>query len=217
MGTFSDRVDGVTAHFEKAFFATLGKRPAYLDQASDSSIETYSTKSDSLKSDSRKSAKVATNVAIDEQDGLDSEADRRLDVTSEEAPQEPEEMTKKKRYFTFLKSPRFWLAFFVGQVLSLCITCTNTLTTEMGNAGTSMPLLQNMLNYALLAVVYNPVMWYKYGFKKWFKILVRDSWRFFFLAFVDVQGNYFVVLAYEYTNMLSAALLDNFANPKLDS
>lgn len=211
MGTFSDRVDGVTAHFEKAFFATLGKRPAYLDQASDSSIETYSTKSDSLKSDSRKSAKVATNVAIDEQDGLDSEADRRLDVTSEVAPQEPEEMTKKKRYFTFLKSPRFWLAFFVGQVLSLCITCTNTLTTEMGNAGTSMPLLQNMLNYALLAVVYNPVMWYKYGFKKWFKILVRDSWRFFFLAFVDVQGNYFVVLAYEYTNMLSAALLDNFA------
>lgn len=193
MNNFASKVDGVTAYFERAFFATLGKRPAYADQVSEHSIE-----SSSVKSSSGSISAVALDTVEDDDIVFGEEGDHAA-------------VPKKQRYFMFLRSPRFWLAFVIGQILSLCITCTNTLTTEMGNAGTSMPLFQNLLNYALLAVVYTPVMWYKYGFKKWFKILVRDSWRFFFLAFVDVQGNYFVVLAYEYTNMLSAALLDNFA------
>lgn len=197
MGRVSDKIDFCTSFFERAFFATLGKPPSYADQVSESSVETSS-----IKSKARSEVDVSIAPTDPEMERITEHPSSILTVPVDK---------KKHRYFQFLRSPRFWLAFFVGQILSLCITCTNTLTTEMGIAGTSMPLFQVLLNYALLAIVYNPFMWYKYGFQKWFKILVRDSWRFFFLAFVDVQGNYFIVLAYEYTNMLSAALLDNFA------
>ncbi|PVU93032.1 hypothetical protein BB561_003486 [Smittium simulii] len=36
---------------------------------------------------------------------------------------------------------------------------------------------------------------------------------YFFLALVDVEGNYFVVKAYEYTSLLHASLLDEWALP----
>lgn len=38
-----------------------------------------------------------------------------------------------------------------------------------------------------------------------------DGWKYFILAFFDVEGNYFTVLAYEYTNILSAQLINFWA------
>jgi solute carrier family 35 protein F1/2 len=37
---------------------------------------------------------------------------------------------------------------------------------------------------------------------------VRDGWKYFILSFLDVEGNYFTVLAYRYTNVLSAQLIN---------
>lgn len=117
----------------------------------------------------------------------------------------------EKRYFGFLRSKRFWIVLAHGQVLSLAITCTNTMTTEMSMEGNNIPAFQSLFTYAILFLIFMPYTIYRMGFKGFYKMFIRDCWKFFILGFADVQGNYFVVKAYQYTNILSAALLDNFA------
>lgn len=52
-------------------------------------------------------------------------------------------------------------------------------------------------------MVYTSYTLYRYGFRKWGRLVLRDGWRFFILAFLDVEGNYFIVLAYRYVSPLS--------------
>ena len=76
----------------------------------------------------------------------------------------------------------------------------------------SIPTFQTLLNYALMNLVFSPYTMHRYGFKKYcYNLLVRDGWRYFILAFVDVEGNYFTVLAYRYTTILSAQLINFWA------
>lgn len=77
--------------------------------------------------------------------------------------------------------------------------------------GTSIPAFQSFFNYVLLNLIYTTYTIYKYGFKSWLRLILRDGWRFFILAFFDVEGNYFVVLAYRYTTILSAQLINFWA------
>lgn len=42
-------------------------------------------------------------------------------------------------------------------------------------------------------------------------MLLKDGWKYIILSFLDVQGNYFTVLAYRYTTILSAQLINFFA------
>lgn len=49
---------------------------------------------------------------------------------------------------------------------------------------------------------------YRYGFKGWGRMVWKDGWRYLILAFLDVEGNYFTVLAYRYTTILSAQLIN---------
>lgn len=97
------------------------------------------------------------------------------------------------------------------QFLALCITSTNTLTTFLFMEGNSFPAFQSLLNYALLNVCYTSFTIYKLGFRQWTRILYKDGWKYFILAFFDVEGNYFVVLAYRYTTILSAQLINFWA------
>jgi solute carrier family 35 protein F1/2 len=77
--------------------------------------------------------------------------------------------------------------------------------------GTSIPAFQSFFNYVLLNLIYTTYTLYKYGFKGWLRLILKDGWRFFILAFFDVEGNYFVVLAYRYTTILSAQLINFWA------
>lgn len=52
---------------------------------------------------------------------------------------------------------------------------------------------------------------YRYGLKGWLRLVYRDGWKYIILAFCDVEGNFFVVLAYQYTTMLSAQLINFWA------
>lgn len=113
------------------------------------------------------------------------------------------------RPFEYLKTKHFWTIFLLGQLLSLCITLTSTFSSFLANGGNSVPALQSLLNYILLTVIFVPYTLKKYGFKRYLTVVKNEGWKFFVLAFTDVQGNYFIVNAYKYTNMLSAALLDN--------
>ena len=88
------------------------------------------------------------------------------------------EADKKQRgWFDFIKTPQFWIVLVLGQVLSLCDTGTNTFTTELALVPWSIPTLQNEFNYILMTLVYTTFTIYKYGFKKFFKLLWKDGWR----------------------------------------
>ena len=90
----------------------------------------------------------------------------------------------------------------IRQVLSICITSTNTLSSLLAGEGTSIPAFQAFFNYVFLNLVYTSYTIYKYGFRKWGRLVLKDGWRFFILAFMDVEGNYFIVLAYRYVRAL---------------
>jgi len=113
--------------------------------------------------------------------------------------------------FAFFKTRDFWFILALGQILAICITGTNTLTTLLVIEGTSIPAFQTLFNYVLLNIIYTSYTIYKYGFKKWTQLLLRDGWKYIILAFFDVEGNYFTVLAYRYTTILSAQLINFWA------
>ncbi|KAK8202227.1 hypothetical protein M8818_005754 [Zalaria obscura] len=128
-----------------------------------------------------------------------------------EEPTVQEIEQRKGGRFAFLRTKEFWIVLALSQALALAQTGTNTFTTLLADEGTSIPAFQTFFNYVLLNIVYTSYTIYKYGLKKWARLLLVDGWRYFILAFMDVEGNYFVVLAYRYTTILSAQLIGFWA------
>ncbi|KIJ63079.1 hypothetical protein HYDPIDRAFT_134817 [Hydnomerulius pinastri MD-312] len=100
-----------------------------------------------------------------------------------------------------------------GQVLSLCITCSSVTTTELVDRNWVLPSTQTFFTYLSLFVVFTPYTIYRYGFKGWGKVILRDGWKYFLLAACDVEANFLSVKAYGYTDLLSCMLLDAWAIP----
>ncbi|KFH42135.1 putative solute carrier family 35 member-like protein [Hapsidospora chrysogenum ATCC 11550] len=119
--------------------------------------------------------------------------------------------TKSVHWYSYLTTPDFWLVLGIGQVLALCITSTNTFTTLLAEAGTNIPAFQTMFNYILLLLIYTTTFLVKEGPREWGKVAWRHGWKYLIMAFLDVEGNYFTVLAYRYTNILSAQLINFWA------
>lgn len=119
--------------------------------------------------------------------------------------------TSKKGFFAYLQTKEFYITLVLGQVLALCITSTNTFTSLLQEQGTSIPAFQTFFNYVLLNIIFTPYTIYRYGIKGWLRLVLKDGWIYIILAFCDVEGNYFVVLAYRYTTILSAQLINFWA------
>ncbi|KAJ7115841.1 solute carrier family 35 member SLC35F1/F2/F6 [Mycena epipterygia] len=117
------------------------------------------------------------------------------------------------RRFKSLWTRRFTLSLLAGQLVSLCITCTNVTTTELVNRNWDLSTTQNLFLYFSLFVVYTPYTMYRYGLVGWGKMVARDGWKYLILAACDVEGNFMVVKAYQYTDLLSCMLLDAWAIP----
>ncbi|KAG9240373.1 hypothetical protein BJ878DRAFT_296105 [Calycina marina] len=115
---------------------------------------------------------------------------------------------KSKHWYAYLTTRDFWIVLAIGQILALCITGTNTFSTLLVEKGTSIPAFQTLFNYILLTIIYTTYTIYRYGWKKYGKLLLVDGWKYAILSFLDVEGNYFTVLAYRYTNLMSAQLLN---------
>ncbi|KAG6011985.1 hypothetical protein E4U54_007783 [Claviceps lovelessii] len=111
-------------------------------------------------------------------------------------------------WWSYLTTADFWIVVAIGQILALCITATNTFTTFLNQENFSAPAFQTLFNYVFLAVVYNTIFLVRDGPRVWARVAYRDGWKYLILAFLDVEGNYFTVLAYTYTNILSAQLLN---------
>ncbi|KAI9889577.1 MAG: hypothetical protein M1814_005180 [Vezdaea aestivalis] len=114
----------------------------------------------------------------------------------------------KRSWFRFMKTREFYIALVLSQCLSLCLTATNTFTSLLQQNGWSVPAFQTFINYALLNLVFTPYTIYKLGFKGWAKLVLRDGWKYLLFSFFDVEGNYFIVLAYRYTNIMSISLIN---------
>lgn len=95
----------------------------------------------------------------------------------------------------------------LGQFLSLLITSTGFTSSELARRGINAPTSQSFLNYVLLALVYGVmVLCRRNALKaKWYYYLI--------LGLVDVEANYLVVKAYQYTSLTSVMLLDCWSIP----
>ncbi|KAF9226213.1 DUF914-domain-containing protein [Gyrodon lividus] len=115
--------------------------------------------------------------------------------------------------FLSLWTPSFAYSLLGGQLLSLCITCSSVTTTALVQRNWVLPSTQTFFTYLSLFVVYTPYTIYRYGFKGWAKLVLRDGWKYFLLASSDVEAGFLSVKAYGYTDLLSCMLLDAWAIP----
>ncbi|XP_050256031.1 uncharacterized protein LOC126701734 [Quercus robur] len=97
----------------------------------------------------------------------------------------------------------------LGQFLSLLITSTGFTSSELAKGGINVPTSQSFLNYLLLAIVYGSIVIYR-------KKALKAKWYYYMpLGLVDVEANYLVVMAYQYTSMTSVMLLDCWSIPSV--
>jgi hypothetical protein len=95
-----------------------------------------------------------------------------------------------------------------GQLISLC-TCGTGVTSQAlaSNHSISIPTSQSFANYLLLAIVYTTVLVRKGTFVHTFR---ERGLRYLLVAVIDVEANYTIVKAYQYTSLTSIQLLDCF-------
>jgi len=117
------------------------------------------------------------------------------------------------RRFASLWTRRFIISLLAGQLLSLCITSTSVVTTQLVTRGFDLPTTQTFFLYVGIFLIYTPYTIYQYGFKGWGQMILKDGWKYIILALADVEGNFMAVKAFQYTNLLSAMLLDSWAIP----
>ncbi|XP_057958847.1 uncharacterized protein LOC131151604 [Malania oleifera] len=95
----------------------------------------------------------------------------------------------------------------LGQLLSLLITSTGFSSSELARRGIDAPTSQSFLNYVLLAIVYGGMLLYR-------KKALKAKWYYYvILGLVDVEANFLVVKAYQYTSLTSVMLLDCWSIP----
>lgn len=97
----------------------------------------------------------------------------------------------------------------LGQFLSLLITSTGFSSSELARRGINAPTSQSFLNYVLLFLVYGGTLLYRR------KVLKAKFYYYILLAIVDVEANFLVVKAYQYTSLTSVMLLDCWSIPSV--
>ncbi|XP_077468414.1 solute carrier family 35 member F2-like isoform X2 [Stigmatopora argus] len=102
----------------------------------------------------------------------------------------------------------------LGQVLA-ALVCGTAVSSQYLSSGLGVdaPLLQSVLHYGLLAVSYTPAMFCRTGPDGVYQMGRRRWLQYFLLGLVDVEANYAVVKAYQYTTLTSVQLLDCFVIP----
>ncbi|XP_059350825.1 solute carrier family 35 member F2-like [Daphnia carinata] len=119
-----------------------------------------------------------------------------------------------EKYFSELNRWEVWRSIFLGQFLSVLL-CTSAVISQLlyANYGVAAPTAQCFLNYVLLCLVFTTTLACRPGEGGLLSVLRKRGLKYFFLAIADVEANYLVVHAYQYTTLRSAQLLDCFAIP----
>ncbi|KAK3018472.1 hypothetical protein RJ639_004132, partial [Escallonia herrerae] len=99
---------------------------------------------------------------------------------------------------------RTLLALFLGQVVSFVLALMSFTSSLVANLGVDAPLTLSFFTYLALTLVYGSILLYR-------RERLRVPWYWYvLLGFVDVQGNYLVNKAYQYSSITSVTLLDCF-------
>ncbi|XP_066031884.1 solute carrier family 35 member F2 [Chamaea fasciata] len=109
-----------------------------------------------------------------------------------------------------------WKTIILGQLVSLFI-CGTAVTSQYlaEKYQVRTPMLQSFINYVLLLLVYTTMLAFRTGSDSLWQILKQRWWKYIFLGLVDIEANYMVVKAYQYTTLTSVQLLDCFGIPVL--
>ncbi|XP_005516291.1 PREDICTED: solute carrier family 35 member F2 [Pseudopodoces humilis] len=109
-----------------------------------------------------------------------------------------------------------WKTIILGQVLSMFI-CGTAVTSQYlaEKYQVNTPMLQSFINYSLLLLVYTTMLAFRTGSDSLWQILKQKWWKYIFLGLADVEANYVMVKAYQYTTLTSVQLLDCFGIPVL--
>ncbi|XP_069825860.1 solute carrier family 35 member F2 isoform X2 [Dendropsophus ebraccatus] len=104
----------------------------------------------------------------------------------------------------------------LGQMLSLFI-CGTAVTSQFlaDEYHVDTPMLQSFINYCLLFLVYTVWLALRSGENGLLHILRNKWWKYLLLAIVDVEANYSIVKAYQFTTITSVQLLDCVGIPVL--
>ncbi|XP_010413719.1 PREDICTED: solute carrier family 35 member F1-like [Camelina sativa] len=109
--------------------------------------------------------------------------------------------------FKEIRTKKTLIGLGLGQLLSLLSTSNGFTSSELARKGINVPTSQTFLNYVLLAIIYGGIMLYR-------RPEIKVKWYYYFLlAIVDVEANFLVVKAYQYTSLTSVMLLDCWAIP----
>ncbi|OAY80816.1 Solute carrier family 35 member F1, partial [Ananas comosus] len=102
---------------------------------------------------------------------------------------------------------RLLFVLFLGQLISLFLAASSFTSSLIANLGADAPLAQSFFTYLSLTLVYGSILLYR-------RQKLRVPWYWYTgLAIVDVQGNFLVVKAYQYSSITSVALLDCWTIP----
>ncbi|NXB93951.1 S35F2 protein, partial [Vidua chalybeata] len=109
-----------------------------------------------------------------------------------------------------------WKTIILGQMLSLFI-CGTAVTSQYlaDKYRVNTPMLQSFINYFLLLLVYTTMLVFRTGIDSLWQILKQRWWKYMIVALADVEANYTIVKAYQYTTLTSVQLLDCFGIPML--
>ncbi|NWT92868.1 S35F2 protein, partial [Urocynchramus pylzowi] len=109
-----------------------------------------------------------------------------------------------------------WKTVILGQMLSLFI-CGTAVTSQYlaDRFQVNAPMLQSFINYVLLLLVYTTVLVFRTGGDSVWQILKQRWWKYIIVGLADVEANYTIVKAYQYTTLTSVQLLDCFGIPVL--
>ncbi|KAI9376727.1 hypothetical protein BJX61DRAFT_157432 [Aspergillus egyptiacus] len=162
-------------------------------------------------SDSKRHSTVQTSVANPDGEGSSPAVSSPSERDSAHEPIADQIEEQKKGPFAYFRTKEFYICLLLGQFLAITNTGTTTFNQLLANQGTSIPAFQSFFNYCLLNLVFTSYTIYRYGIKGWFQMLWKRWWKYVILSFCDVEGNYFMVLAYEYTTMMSAQLINFWA------
>ncbi|VDP48419.1 unnamed protein product [Soboliphyme baturini] len=101
----------------------------------------------------------------------------------------------------------------LGQLLSLCL-CVSAVTSKyLSLFGVDTPTTQSFLTYFLLCFVYGTKLACRTSDIGLIDVFRSRGWKYFVLAFIDVEANFLLVKAYQHTSLASVQLLDCFTIP----
>ncbi|XP_046876866.1 solute carrier family 35 member F2-like [Hypomesus transpacificus] len=120
-------------------------------------------------------------------------------------------VTASKDVFTW----RLLKTISMGQALSLLICGTAVSCQYLAEAGVETPMMQSFLNYTLLLLTYTAALCCRKGDGNIWQILKTRWWKYLLMGLTDVEANYAVVKAYQFTTLTSIQLLDCFVIPVL--